>query len=925
MVGGSGNDTFLAGNSGNTAANQTLNTGDILNGGEGTDTLTTIIGAASTYALSNVSNIENVNATFTAAGTLSLLGATGVTSITSTGSTAAAIFNNISDLSIGLGVANTDQNATFTYTAASVAGAADSATLTLNGQSAGTNTIAGIETLNIVSTGSASVLTALTAAAATTLNVSGDADLNLGSANTVATTVDASALTGALTYNFNAAAAGTITGGAGNDSITVTGGNAVIETISTGAGNDTVIYAANLANTDVLDGGDGDDELRLDDGLASGYTTPTTRTITNFERLQITGDLGASFSAATIQQGFTEVIFNDGIDDGLTLTLEAGTQQVEFEAAIGADGEAFTIADTGVAIDDSLTLENGAAGTDVFTDNDFTINGFETVTITNSGTGAVTTQNIDNFTINADSGGTSSLIVTGRNAMTFEAITANVIDFSGVSAAGTGTTILMGAAAVGVTTITGSEGNDTLLGDASSTINGGGGIDTITGGANNDVINGGAGNDIVNSSAGEDAVDLGEGNDRYVVGTDAHVSASDTVAGGDGVDILEFAVDMTDSATTLQSFSGFETLRMNNGAADTISMSNLLNTQATITKIEFGDAGGALMTVNNAGSSLTDIQLGTNAASVTGDSVTVDLLVDGATDSITVKHDSGGNAATVAALVLDDHESITITTDTAADDLTITALDSADLTTLTLTGAGDIVITAFTAVTDMPTTVDATGMSGAATVHLTSAVAAATMTGGSGGDTFTGGLLADTISGGAGDDTLVGGNGADTIDGGTGADTVTGGAGGDTMTGGAGQDTFAAAWGTGLAATSTNFAGATVAVGDTMTFGNGVDIVTDFTAGTGGDIVNTAGAAAEATLIGETVADLGDSHVYWASGSWDAASKTFIFLADGSGPDTMVIDSVNATDDAADVLTTNSSIIILIGVDTDNLVAANIA
>jgi Ca2+-binding RTX toxin-like protein len=274
---------------------------------------------------------------------------------------------------------------------------------------------------------------------------------------------------------------------------------------------------------------------------------------------------------------------------------------------------------------------------------------------------------------------------------------------------------------------------------------------------------------------------------------------------------------------------------------------------------------------------------------------------------------------------LDDEETINITTDSATDDLTITAFDAADLTTLNLSGAGDIIITAFTAVTDMPTTVNATGMTGASTVSLANAVAAVTMTGGSGVDTFTGGLLADTINGGAGADVLVGGNGADTIDGGTGADTVTGGAGADTMTGGAGQDTFAAAWGTGLASTTSNFAGAAVAVGDTITFGNGVDIVTDFTAGTGGDIVNTAGAAAEATLIGATVADLGDDHVYWASGSWDAASKTFIFLADGTGSDTMVIDSVNATNDAADVLTTNSSIIILLGVDTDDLVAANIA
>jgi len=510
--------------------------------------------------------------------------------------------------------------------------------------------------------------------------------------------------------------------------------------------------------------------------------------------------------------------------------------------------------------------------------------------------------------------------VTGSNALTTEAITAATIDFSGMTAASTGSTVVMGAAAVSVTTITGSEGNDTLLGDAASTIKGMGGIDTITGGTGNDVIEGGAGNDILNSSTGTDAVTGGPGNDVFAFGGD-HITAGDSYDGGDGTDVIALNAATTDSAGTLQSLSNFEVLRLNFGAADTITMSNLLNTQANITSLQFGDAGGNAMTVNNVGDSVTSMQLGINAASITGDTVVMDRLVDGSANSLTITHDSGGNAAVVTALTVDDEETVTITTDTSDDDLTITALNTADMTTLNVTGSGNVIITAFAAVTDMPTTVDASGASGAVTVPLTSSVAAATMEGGSGVDTFTGGLLADTINGNAGADILNGGNGADIINGGLGADIITDGAGGDTITTGADADTVNTGADS-VAASTTNFAGATVAVGDTMTFANGVDVITDFTAGAGGDVLNSANAGAPATLLGQIVGNVNENDTFFASGTWDASSKTFLILADGSGADTMIVE--NETTAANDVLTTNTTAIVLIGVDSDDLVAANI-
>ena len=367
-------------------------------------------------------------------------------------------------------------------------GTADSATVTISGMTAGTLTVdAGIETVNLVSSGAANTLTALTATGGNTLNISGSSAMTITGANTVSETINAGTATGAITVTSNNANATTITTNSGADSVTLTGGAAVTETVSTGAGNDTVTFTANLANADVLDGGAGTDTLA---GISANLVALTavvgsTDNISNFETIRVTNALGGNLNATNVQATGINTVRLDSTANGRTITYEAGDKTLDLRAAVGGN---VTVNDSGSATTDSVTITNNAAATDLFATNNLTIGGFETVTFNGSGSGAAASQDFGTIAITADTGGTSTLNLNGTNAVsTTGAITANVIDASGLSAQVTGTaTFTMGAAGVGVTTITGSAGDDTLLGDAASTIDGGAGNDAITGGTGND-------------------------------------------------------------------------------------------------------------------------------------------------------------------------------------------------------------------------------------------------------------------------------------------------------------------------------------------------------------------------------------------------------------------------------------------------------
>ena len=760
-----------------TSSLQTLNSGDQLDGGEGTDELYAVINGSVTPAV--LKNIENVTITnTTTAGIFDFSNATGITSLSNQGSTVGL---TMSGLALTQTVTIKDTAIAAQVVAYSdVTGTADSATINLsNVTGAATLTAAGIETLTLNSGGSANTLANLLATSATTLTLTGDKALTFTAMTnaTAATVIDASAMTAAVTMSPLTATSTTITGGSGADAITRT--IVIADSISAGTGNDTVTFtgAGTLTAADSVNGGDGTDILVAPRAGFTLVAAATTQLVSNFETLTVSDALGASLTIADIQAGITTVNLAAGAG-AFGLTMEAGAQTVTIAAA---NTGSLTLTDTGTATTDSVTVTNTGAAISMFgaAAGGLIIAGYETATLNGSGTGAATTQQATVITMTADTGGTSTLNLTGSNTFTTTgAITAAVIDASGL----TGSAFLtMGAAGASVTSITGSLNGDTLIGDTSTSITGGDGNDTITGGALNDTLLGGVGDDSLTGAAGNDSIDGGAGDDDVVIAADADLASGDTLVGGEGTDTLYVNAVTTDSAAVLTNVSGFETLGFNDtgaAAGQTITMSNFLN-NSTFTTVELVDMDAEIVTIANAGTTLNSVTV----ANGTDASLTFSRLVDTSTsEALTVTIASGAGAETLTALIASDEETLNFVATASTDDLTIGTLTSVDVTKVTVTGAGDFILTnpAIVSAT-LLATVDASASSGAVTISGTNSSTAITATAGTGVFTFTGGGAADTITGGIAADVFVGGSGRDSITGGLAADYIDGGTGRDTI------------------------------------------------------------------------------------------------------------------------------------------------
>jgi len=346
-------------------------------------------------------------------------------------------------------------------------------------------------------------------------------------------------------------------------------------------------------------------------------------------------------------------------------------------------------------------------------------------------------------------------------------------------------------------------------------------------GAGNDVITTGCGADTVSSGAGADSITLNNtsdtevnaGDDNDTITVASYLSSGDIIVGGAGFDTIVITGDTSGSG--FYQSSGFEKVTLSGTGTDLTLAAN----DAAAFVLSSGT-----VTVDMTASANQSLILGNGSLGFTG-SLIVDITGGGSSGNDSIL--AGGSLATVnvKGRVTDFGSSVTITGGNGSDTLSITAdgngatftnISKVDVVTITANAGCDASLSLGGYNTAL--TIDASSMTNTSadlTVNGMTGSGALTITAGAGADSITGGSGADYISGGNGHDILVGGAGADTIIGGAGNDTITGGAGGDDLTGGTGCDTF-------------------------YFSSNGVvslDLVQDFTAGTGNDVIMIGNAA----------------------------------------------------------------------------------
>ena len=156
-------------------------------------------------------------------------------------------------------------------------------------------------------------------------------------------------------------------------------------------------------------------------------------------------------------------------------------------------------------------------------------------------------------------------------------------------------------------------------------------------------------------------------------------------------------------------------------------------------------------------------------------------------------------------------------------------------------------------------------------------------------------------------------NGNDTIFASELGGTITGGSGADVITAGASKDTFVQTKTSSVDPTGMTLGTTNIETGNTLTFGNGVDIIKGFD-GSGGDVIK-GGSSTITAALGKAKADgFTADNTYYLSGNFVA--NTFTVTADGVGKDTLVF---IAKETSLSNNTDLSGAVVLVGVNSGDL------
>jgi hypothetical protein len=639
ITGGTGDDTINAPamQNGATGLSNTLQGVDTIDGGTGNDTLNLTLASttAATTTTPSMKNVENVAIRFTSGNDILGLGsAPGVTSITVANSGQVGAVDSIGDVN-SLTVKNQTSGVYVTGTAGTAT------TMALNFDTVGTKTSTSvtatqlslgsgagntskvttanvttkdsyinvdsaindvITTATVAATGTNTLLFSDSQATLTKVTVTGDGSVNLMGtpANPTAvslakvTTLDASAVKGAVTAQLShQTAAITITTNAGDDYIKVDGVGSSGSTATLGAGNDTLVLGAKLTNFGKgVNGGEGTDVINITTGLTASADA---KTITNFETLDISG-AGIPAGGGLYVPTTYDVSLNNfptvQIDEAIAGSLFANTALTNAPDTFGftiaskkqASGGGTTSFDTVGAIavngkDHAGTTLNGDAETFnliaklVDGNKDGLIQG----NIINNGGVTVGTNNAAAFVENISI--TATATVDGGTTATSN-VTSNYVFTPKITTFGTETITIKGDATVDFSTVVSNFGTAVTKVDASAST--GNIVNTTAYSTGASIIYlGSAGTDIYKASGKGDSIFAGKGGD--LIGL---------AAVSDGRDTLIYKA-ATDSQLTDVSKDGKITLALDASVYGTIAggLYITLPTATMDTIASFGTAG----------------------------------------------------------------------------------------------------------------------------------------------------------------------------------------------------------------------------------------------------------------------------------------------------------------------------------------------
>ena len=563
----------------------TLTLADTINGGGGIDTLKISVDnsvAAGILAAAEIINVENIyikqlDATGGNTGTYSLVNVTGETKVIDNGSVGNTTFTNIDKAAVGAqDITGAAASHTFVFKDSAFA---STAALSVDVSNVGNKVTAAAQTIvvsqttapgaangvSIAATGSNSIILSGagannigTAAGIKTLTVTGSGSLKIDATSSLAaaaganannlaanlTTVDLAGNSGGVTMQVNKATV-KVTGGTGNDAISIGGAMTSGATFNLGDGNDKLLKAAggSIDANVVVDGGAGSDTI--DNGL---ITVANGGVFKNFEKIALS-TAGTTDVDLLTGSTITGLLINTGDVTGVVAQNVATNSTIEVTAVDASQTGTLTLAVKGA----------GASTTDVIS---FSFNGAAqaaTPAAYNIAAGTVTIANVE--TINVTSGGADNtwnqLALTADKVKVINIDGAKNLDLSFVGTNGTNPVAGQGGA---VSSIDGSSATGKLKIDLTNvvyddkvgiTVKGGTGNDTITTNASTATLTGTAGNDkyIVSATVAASAVDATTAATKMTMITDVNAGDMIDFTGFAGAGLTSLTKTQTDIAT----------------------------------------------------------------------------------------------------------------------------------------------------------------------------------------------------------------------------------------------------------------------------------------------------------------------------------------------------------------------------------------